>query len=87
VDHGRHLKNPRDSRPESYKIDCDSITIGDKLPTTKDEWGKRAEFMFRDKGWQFGTVDELQEAQRTKRISIGIVAPREVKKVEVSGLL
>lgn len=76
------LKNPKDSRPESYKIVCDSIKVGEKLPTTADEWGKRAEYMFRDKSWQFETVDDLQEAQRTKRTSIGIVAPREVTKVE-----
>lgn len=77
-------KNPQDSRPESYKIDCDSITVGEKLPTTKDEWGKRAEFMFRDKSWQFDTVDELLEAQKANRTSIGIVIPREITRVEAA---
>jgi hypothetical protein len=39
------IKNPNDGRPESYKIDCESIILGEALPTTGDEWGKRGEFM------------------------------------------
>jgi len=78
------LKNPNDTRPESYKIDCDSITVGEKLPGTKDEWGKRGEFMFKDKGWQFETVDDLVAAQKTHRTSIGIVEPRKITKVEAT---
>jgi hypothetical protein len=38
--------------------------------------------VFKDKGWQFETVDELQEAQKKDRTSIGIVTPREVTKIE-----
>jgi hypothetical protein len=76
-------KNPSDTRPESYKIDSDSITVGEMLPTTKDEWGKRAEFMFKDEHWQFETVDALQDAQRKDRTSIGIVTPKEITKVEI----
>lgn len=77
-------KNPNDARPESYKIDCESISVGEKLPTTSDEWGLRAEFIFRDKSWQFASVDELLEAQRTKRTSIGIVTPRAITRVEAA---
>jgi hypothetical protein len=77
------LKNPADTRPESHKIDCDSIQVGEKVPTTKDEWGKRAEFMFKDSSWQFRSAEDLQEAQKKDRTSIGIVAPREITKIEV----
>jgi hypothetical protein len=35
-------KRPDDSRPESFRIDCDSIEPGEVIPTTQDEWGKRA---------------------------------------------
>src|ERR1035441_3799707 len=76
-------KNPNDTRPESYKIDCDSIQVGEPLPTTQDEWGKRAEFMFRDKGWQFESAEALQRSQKKDRISIGVVTPEEITKVEV----
>lgn len=77
------LKNPDDSRPESYKIDLESLQVGETIPTTHDEWGKRSEWMFRDTDWQFDSVDALQEAQKNKRTSIGVVAPREITKVEV----
>ncbi|MFZ3342963.1 MAG: hypothetical protein WA213_18925 [Terriglobales bacterium] len=78
------VKNPNDARPESYKIDCDSIILGETLPATADEWGKRGEFMFKDKTWQFGSVDDLQQAQKKDRTFIGIVAPREIMKVEAA---
>jgi hypothetical protein len=57
--------------------------VGEIIPATQDEWGKRGEFMFRDKSWQFESAEELQESQKNNRTSIGIVAPREITKVEV----
>src|SRR5579864_637444 len=75
-------KNQQDTRPESYKIDCDSIRVGEIVPATHDEWGKRSEFMFRDKGWQFDSAEELYESQKTDRTSIGVVTPREITKIE-----
>jgi hypothetical protein len=77
------IKNPDDPRPESYKIDCDSIESGDVIPSTKDEWSKRAEFVFRDRSWHFDSVDALLKAQKEKGTSIGVVAPREVTKVDL----
>lgn len=52
-------KNPDDPRPESHKIDLDSIRVGERIPTTSDEWGKRSEYMFKDQRWQFATFDDL----------------------------
>lgn len=76
-------KNPADSRPESFRINCDSIECGEKIPTTTDEWGKRAGAMFRDVSWQFPTVEALYEAQWSNGTSIGVVAPRSIKKIEI----
>lgn len=76
-------KNPDDPRPESHKIDLDSIVTGETIPTTQDEWGKRAEFMLKDPSWQFESWDDLVKAQREKGTSIGIVAPKEIKNVEI----
>jgi hypothetical protein len=76
-------KKHDDSRPESFRIDCDSIEAGEVIPTTQDEWGKRREWMFRDPAWQFESVEALQKAQAEQGTSIGVVAPREIKKVEV----
>lgn len=77
------LKKHDDFRPESFRIDCDSIESGETIPTTRDEWGKRAEWMFRDPAWQFESVEALQKAQEEQGTSIGVVTPREIKKVEV----
>lgn len=77
------IKNPDDPRPESYKIDCDSIESGDVILPTKDEWGKRSEWMFRDPSWQFESVEELQRSQEENGTSIGVVAPREIRRVEI----
>jgi hypothetical protein len=76
-------KNPADSRPESYKVNCDSIECGEIIPTTKDEWGKRAEALFKKGEWQFETVDELLESQRTYKTSIGVVVPRKIIDISI----
>jgi hypothetical protein len=76
-------KSPDDDRPESYKIDCDRIDSGDVIPSTNDEWGKRSEWMFKDPSWQFESVDDLQRSQEENGTSIGVVAPREIKKVDL----
>jgi hypothetical protein len=76
-------KSSNDSRPESYRIDCDSIVCGEKIPTTVDEWGKRAEVVFQCQDWQFASVEALLRAQRTRGTSIGVVAPREILEIQV----
>lgn len=76
-------KNPKDSRPESYRIDCDSIELQEKVPTTADEWGKRSNYIFKNSGWQFDSVEALQKAERAQGISIGIVKPKSIDKIEV----
>ncbi len=40
--------------------------------------------MLKDKSWQFESVDDLQEAQKKDRTSVGIVTPREITKVEAA---
>jgi len=76
-------KNRNDPRPESYKIDWDSIQCADKIPSSPDEWGKRAAIVFRDDSWQFRSVEELQQAQRSRGTSIAVVVPREIRRVEL----
>jgi hypothetical protein len=73
----RLMRKYEDPRPESFKIDCESIQAGDTIPPTKDEWGKRADIVFRDPSWQFDSVDDLHEAQRSHKTSLGVVIPKE----------
>ena len=77
------IKNADDPRPESYKIDCDSIEPGEVVLSTKDEWGKRSVWMFKDPSWQFESVEDLVRSQEEHGTSIGVVAPREIKKIEI----
>src|SRR6266478_6463653 len=46
-------KNSSDPRPESYRIDCESIDLGDTIPPDADEWGKRQAVLFQQPGWEF----------------------------------
>lgn len=71
----------RDPRPESRHIKNDTIVCHDAIPTTTDEWGKRAEYMFKFPGWQFASVEDLKERERADGTSIGIVEPKEIFKI------
>ena len=79
----RIWKNDSDSRPESYRIDCDSIQLGETVNPTSDEWGCRAEYMFRNPSWQFESVEALLDDQKTNKTSIAVVTPRKIESVEL----
>jgi hypothetical protein len=76
-------KNTDDARPESYNIDCESIECGERVSSTMDEWGKRAAAVFANESWQFETMEMLQQAQKLTGESIGVVYPRQIKKIEI----
>lgn len=76
-------RNEKDPRPESYRIDCESIECGTQIPATSDEWGKRAEVIFRSPTWQFDSVEALKDAQKKMNGSLGIVTPREILCISV----
>jgi hypothetical protein len=76
-------KDSKDTRPESYRIDCDGIELGDRIPSDDDEWGKRAAVMFQNVCWQFDSVDELAAAQAQTGRSIGVVVPTEITSVKI----
>jgi hypothetical protein len=80
----RIWKNERDPRPESYRIDCDSITVEETVRPTFNEWGQRAEILFRDPTWSFDSVDCLLTAQQQAKTSIGVVTPRQILAVGLS---
>lgn len=71
-------KNESDPRPESHRIDCDSIELGEVVDTDKDEWGRRQAILFQQPGWQFETVEALEDAQRKTSHSLGVITPKEI---------
>jgi hypothetical protein len=74
-------KDPCDSRPESYKIDCDSIEPGHVIEPDELEWHARREFVFQKPSWQFESVDALAQAQLQTKQSLGVVIPSEIVSV------
>jgi hypothetical protein len=72
-----------DPRPESFRIDCDSIELGEFVASDKEEWSRRAELMFRQPSWQFESMDALMAAHEQSNQSLGVVAPKEITAVEL----
>ncbi|MBK9154347.1 MAG: hypothetical protein IPM25_09045 [Chloracidobacterium sp.] len=74
-------KDHRDSRPESHRLDKDSIEVGEKIKSTSDEWGLRAEYILKYPGWQFDSMEDLSSAQAKDGTSLGILIPKEIIKI------
>lgn len=75
-------KNLSDSRPETYRIEPNSIVIGSTIPSNpRNEWAARADFVFKDKLWQFESMDALHAANVSRGLSLGVVTPREILNV------
>lgn len=79
----RIAKDSKDTRPESFRVEEDSIKCSGIIPTTTDEWGKRAEYIFRNPKWQFDSVESLRAKERIDGTSLGIVEPKEIISVKV----
>src|SRR5207244_1149038 len=67
-------KSVRDARPESYNIRCDSIEVGETIPTRNGDWSQRADWIMHP-GNVFPSLEALQEARKTAGTSIGVVKP------------
>ncbi len=77
------VKDKRDPRPESYRVEAGSIVCEDVVPTSSDEWGKRAEYIMKHSGWLFNSVEDLKEKERVDGTSLGVVEPRQILSVSV----
>jgi hypothetical protein len=76
-------KSQRDLRPESYNLDSQSIQLGEEVPVTPDEWGKRADIILKSDSWQYSSMKALLENQRAEGRSLAFVRPREITGVSV----
>lgn len=70
-------KNLRDDRPESYRIQKESILLGGTVGTQKD-WLARRKLILSQPENLFGSIEDLQESQRQKKTSLGIIKPKEI---------
>ena len=71
-------KSQNDVRPESYTVDRETITLGDTVAATSDEWGKRAEIVLKSQVWQHSSIDSLNRAQQEQGRSLAFIRPRAI---------
>jgi hypothetical protein len=67
-------KSTSDYRPESYKIDHDTIKLLDWLDT-KSKWQKRKSIIL---PLEVKSLEELDDLRKTKGLSIGLIKPRSI---------
>lgn len=76
------MRNPKDARPESYKVKYDAIKVVGSVKTRPGgNWDARADLVL-DEGNIVRSVEELQQWQEQDRRSLGILKPHSISKVE-----
>jgi hypothetical protein len=72
----------RDSRKESYRPDCSTLTkLGEVIPTKGGDWSERAKFALAK---QSQSLEELMERQAIDRTSLGIFKPKSIRDLVIS---
>lgn len=79
----RMRKDGRDPRPESYKVDLESIRIEEAVPTDEYGWRNRANIIFRTNAYLFDTIEDLFHENTKRKTSMGFVYPKSIEGVEV----
>ncbi|MFA5903440.1 MAG: hypothetical protein WC836_05855 [Desulfobacula sp.] len=74
-------KSTSDIRPESFRVNPDSIIIKDKIGT-KDQWAERCEWIL-NSNHMFDSVEALQNHQSQYKTSLGIVKPKRIIDIEI----
>jgi len=70
-------KNPKDGRPESYRIEKDSIRpLG--MVDTKNAWSVRKKLVLSHNNL-FGSLEDLKDSQVAQGTSLGIIKPRKIR--------
>jgi hypothetical protein len=76
-------KSKNDQRPESYRIDGESIRRVSHVDADNKGWARRREWIFKDPKWQFQSIGAFKQAQKEYRRSIGIIKPGVIEDVRV----
>lgn len=71
----RAARNESDSRPESYRIDEDTIRISGPVVDTKDDWSEHKRLLYNAR---VSSLCELQRRQRVERKSLGMIRVKQV---------
>jgi hypothetical protein len=76
----RVSKASRDRRPESYKVDVDSIAILGKRISTKDNWGERRQWV---EPHTVGSFSELETRRQRTGETLGFVRPSRLLALDI----
>lgn len=79
----RASHNPRDNRPESYRIDPRSLARVGRVPTDQQEWAGRREWVFRDTSWHYESLGHLEGARLRDHSSMGQIRPGTIDRVYI----
>jgi len=77
----RAYRNPKDNRPESYRIDPDSLVIVGKVGTDHQGWAGREDWVCRSSAWHFDSLGALDEARIRNATSMGLIRPSSIERV------
>jgi hypothetical protein len=72
-----------DPRPESYRIDPDSIEILGKPLSTKNEWEERKAFLY---PLLSPSIEALEEARKTDGTSLGLIKPEIIERLIIDAV-
>jgi len=72
-----------DPRPESYKVDIESIRTTEQVLPDKFGWLNRSKIIFKDSNYIFNGVEDLIKANRDKKTSLGFIKPKEILGIEI----
>lgn len=81
--YARIKKSKEDPRPESYKVDPQSIIQNEYIPTDRNGWERRSQLVFRDGSHVFSSVEELIQENKKSKLSLGFVKPKEILEVNI----
>ncbi len=77
----RIKKSEDDPRPESYKVDPQSIILEEKISPDKYEWFERKTHIFHNETNTFNSAESLYAENRNSKKSIGFVKPFKIDKI------
>jgi hypothetical protein len=75
-------RNPKDPRPESYKIRADQMRLHDVVGTAHN-WADRRRILFADTSWHYDCLEDLKERQKRTHHSLGLVRVGAVDEVTI----
>lgn len=66
------IHSTRDRRPESYKIKSEQIRVVGHLDPDRG-WQDRRRVVFANRSWHYACVEDLKQAERASKTSMGLV--------------